>query len=151
MKFFYPKSDPNPRLVYMKSWVKQGPLLTGFDTEAGGIRSFFWDRIAKWLPLEEGEQNKSAGRLRRNGHIRRRAMFRKLASAKNLKWGATDQEAWVGFFGRAADVARVHQEGLRDRPSKHWQPVQYPRRELLGVTESDRARMLDALLNALNA
>ncbi len=147
-RFLYPKDDPEPREVFMKSWVLDGALLTGFDVRAGGIRSFHRDRIAKWLPLEPGQQNASAGKLRRAGHIRRKAMFRKLASTHQLKSGATDTEAWIGFSGQAARVASIHQRGLADRPAASAKPVRYARRPLLGLTDADRAMVLEALLAA---
>ncbi len=151
VKFLYPKGAPDPRLVTMKSWVRQGPLLTGFDVEAGAIRSFFWDKVDRWLPVDANEQNRGAGKLRRKGSIRRAAMFRKLRNGRNLRTGATDAEAWVGFSGRAAEIARVHQEGLSDRPSVKAKPVRYARRTLLGLTEADRNRILDTLLRHVDA
>lgn len=147
VRFLYPKGAPAPRLVFMKSWVREGPLLTGFDIEAGGIRSFFWDRVDKWLPLEEGDQNKGAGKFRRKGSIRRAAMFRRLRNGRFLRSGVTDREAWVGFAGRVAQIARVHQDGGRDRPSQGTREVRYAKRELLGVTDAERARILDSLLD----
>ena len=86
-----------------------------------------------------------AGRLRRSGTIKRKAMFRKLRNTTNLKAGSTDTEAWVGFSGRAARIARVHQEGLEDVPAKGVKPVRYARRVLLGDTEADRQVLLDIL------
>lgn len=147
VKFLYPKGAPEPRLVLMKSWVHEGGLLTGFDIEAGGIRSFFWDKVDRWLPLDPGEQNKSGGKFRRKGRIRQVAMFRKLRTARNLRSDATDQEAWIGFTGRAAEIARVHQEGLQDKPAAKARPVRYAKRTLLGLTDADRARALDMLLD----
>ncbi|MBC3940948.1 phage virion morphogenesis protein [Sphingomonas albertensis] len=91
-----------------------------------------------------------AGRLRRKGTIKRQAMFRKLRNASNLKAGATDTEAWVGFSGRAAQIARVHQEGLNDVPSKGRKPVRYARRVLLGDTEPERQALLDIALDHFN-
>lgn len=149
VKFLYPKGAAEPRLVLMKSWTRQGPLLTGYDVEAGGIRSFFWDKVAKWLPLDPGEQNKGAGKLRRSGHIRKAAMFRKLRLGKNLRSGGTDAEAWVGFSGRAAEIAGVHQEGGTDRPAAKAKPVRYARRVLLGLSEADRALLADRLFDHL--
>lgn len=144
--FLYPKGAPEPRAVLMKSWVKQGPLITGYDIEAGGVRSFFWDQIAKWLPVEKKDEAKPGGKLRRKGRIRQRAMFRKMRLSRTLKAGATDTEAWVGFSGRAAEIARVHQEGLKDRPSAKAKPVRYAKRELIGLTEAERSRILDMVL-----
>ncbi|MBD8469192.1 phage virion morphogenesis protein [Sphingomonas sp. CFBP 8765] len=86
-----------------------------------------------------------AGRLRRGGTIKRKAMFRKLRNTSNLKAGSTDTEAWVGFSGRAAQIARVHQEGLEDAPAKGVKPVRYTRRLLLGGSEAERQTLLDIL------
>ena len=86
-----------------------------------------------------------AGRLRRGGTIKRKAMFRKLCNTSNLKAGSTDAEAWVGFSGRAARIARVHQEGLEDAPARGARPVRYARRVLLGDTEAERQALLDVL------
>lgn len=147
VKFLYPKGDPNPRAVFIKSWVHDGPMMTGFDIEAGGIRSFFYDKVAKYLPVEASEQNAGAGKLRRKGTIRQKAMFRKLRNGRNLRAGATDLEAWIGFSGRAAEIARVHQEGLREKPSRKGRAVRYAERGLLGLTQAEQSRALDMLLD----
>ncbi len=76
-----------------------GAAPDGFDAEAGAIRSFFWDKVERFLPVEPEDQNKAAGKLRRRGNIRRQAMFRKLRSGRFLRSGATDSEAWIGFTG----------------------------------------------------
>ncbi len=144
LRFLYPKGAAEPRLVTMASWTRQGPLLTGFDQEAGGIRSFFWDKVAKWLPAADVAGGK--GRYRRRGAIRQRAMFRKLKSGKFLRAGASDSEAWIGFSGHVAEIAWVHQDGRQARPSPRARPVRYPRRELLGLTPPERATMIDLVL-----
>jgi hypothetical protein len=151
VKFLYPKGDANPRTVFMKSWVHDGPLMTGFDAEAGGIRSFFYDKVAKYLPVEVAEQNAGAGKLRRKGTIRQKAMFRKLRNGRNLRAGSTDLEAWIGFSGRAAEIARVHQDGLRDKPSAKGRAVRYAQRGLLGLTQVEQSRALDMLLDHVTA
>ncbi|WCM29191.1 phage virion morphogenesis protein [Sphingomonas sp. QA11] len=150
VKFLYPRGG-SPRLVLMKSWVHEGPLITGFDVEAGGIRSFFWDKIDRWLPVDRDEQNKGAGKFRRQGRIRQKAMFRKLRNGRNLRSDATDVEAWIGFSGRAAEIAGVHQDGLTDRPAAKGKPVRYARRELLGLTPTERSKALDLLLDHILA
>ena len=85
-------------------------------------------------------------RLRRRGTIRRTAMFKKLRLARNLTPGASDAEAWVGFVGRAARIARVHQEGGVDRPAPGQKPVRYAKRVLIGPTADEETRLLDMLL-----
>ncbi|TPG14359.1 phage virion morphogenesis protein [Sphingomonas oligophenolica] len=145
VKFLYPKGAAEPRAVFMKSWIRQGPLMTGYDIDAGGIRSFFWDQVAKWLPVDAADRNKAGGKLRRRGTIRARAMFRKLRNPRNLRSQAGDREAWIGFTGRAAEIATVHQDGGTDRPAKNAKPVRYAQRGLLGLTLAERSRMLDTL------
>jgi phage virion morphogenesis protein len=86
------------------------------------------------------------GRLRRKGAIKRAAMFRKLRLVKYLQAGATDSEAWIGFSGSAARIARVHQDGGTDAPAKGQAKVRYAKREILGPTDADRQILLDAAL-----
>lgn len=152
VKFLYPKGAAEPRLVFMKSWVRQGPLLTGFDAEAGGIRSFFWDKVAEWLPVDPADQNKRSGKFRRQGSVRAKPMFARLRSGRNLKSGATADEAWIGFPKPAASrVASIHQYGEMDRPTKRGKPVRYARRVLLGLTSEERSAMIDTILRHVAA
>ncbi|USI72715.1 phage virion morphogenesis protein [Sphingomonas morindae] len=149
IKFLYPKGAARPRLVLMRDWIRQGDHFTGFDIESGAERTYAWDKVARWLPVEPADRARPGGTLRRRGGIRRQAMFRKLRQARYLKSGATDAELWVGFSGRAAAIARVHQEGGEDRPAPKAKPVRYPRRQLLGLTEADRDTMINTMLSHL--
>ena len=87
----------------------------------------------------------------RGGKIRKRkaAMFPKLRMARYLKVTPTAQGVTVGFTGRTANIARVHQEGLNDRPSPNAREVRYARRQLLGFSEADREMVRDALVEYL--
>jgi phage virion morphogenesis protein len=87
-------------------------------------------------------------RLRdRAGALRRQAaMFSKLRTARWLRATGITNAAEVGFTGRVARIARIHQEGLRDRAEPTAPEIRYPRRALLGVTGSDRERIRDLLL-----
>lgn len=152
VSFLYPSGGSGaPRKVMMRSYDMQNGMMTGFDIEAGEIRSFVFDKVIKWLPVPPGQQNAGGSKLRRRGSLRRKAMFRKLASARFLRSQVDDLGFWVGFSGRAADVAQVHQHGLRDRPSLKARTITYPKRELLGATEADREAMLDALYEHMAA
>jgi len=147
VKFLYPSGGAGaPRPVMMHSWVRQGPLLTGYDVRAGGLRSFEWRKVIRWLPVEPEEQNVGAGKLRRPS-IRQRAMFRKIRRAGVMRAGGSDQEAWVAFAGRVAAVARIHQLGLFDKPSRNSPEVRYAMRELLGFSAGDRAELVDAVID----
>lgn len=145
--FLYPSGNGGePRRVIMKSFTwGTGRMMTGFDIEAGGIRSFAFDRIVRWLPVPEEYRNSGGGKLRRRGGLRRKAMFRSLAGARFLRTGTDDQGFWVGFSGKVSQIASVHQHGLRDKPSLRAKAVRYPRRELLGASPADRERLLDVL------
>jgi phage virion morphogenesis protein len=91
-------------------------------------------------------------RLRdKRGQIRRKkaAMFSKLRTARWLKATVTTDAVEVGFFGRVARLARVHQEGLDDRVSPGGKSVRYPARPLIGFTERDRLLIRDQLLDHL--
>lgn len=150
VKFLYPAGGTGePRLVFMRSWVKQGPIFTGFDRQAGAIRSFEYARVMKWLRVDAEEENRGAGRIRNRATIRRRAMFRRIGRV--IQAGQSDHEAWIGFGGEVARVAAVHQFGLRDRPARGARPVRYARRELLGLTDADREELLDAVISHLAA
>jgi len=76
-------------------------------------------------------------------------MFAKLRQAKHLKVQSSADAIAIGFMGRVARIARVHQYGLRDRPERGQAEVQYERRELLGFTDADLELIRDQLLEHL--
>lgn len=81
------------------------------------------------------------------GRIKARAkMFTKLRTARYLKARGTADEAVVSFAGRISRIARVHQYGLRDRAERGAPDVQYPQRELLGLTDIERDNLRDQVL-----
>jgi phage virion morphogenesis protein len=97
-------------------------------------------------------RRKRAEALRsRRGQLRRKgdAMFSKLRTARWLKTAVTSEGAEVGFYGRVARLARVHQEGLTDNVSSTGPSVRYAQRVLLGFTPEDREMIRDLLLKEL--
>ncbi|MGE5563119.1 MAG: phage virion morphogenesis protein [Bacillota bacterium] len=93
----------------------------------------------------------------KKGRIKRKAkrgpMFRKLMAARRLRLQATASGVSLGFADNAtARIARVHQFGLPDRVNRrpNAPTAQYPARELLGLTQADRAMILDRVLEALS-
>lgn len=77
------------------------------------------------------------------------AMFEKMRTARFLRTQSTGQEAAVAITGRAARIARVHQDGLRDQVRPGGPSIIYPRRELLGLTDDDRTLIRDRLIDHL--
>lgn len=75
-------------------------------------------------------------RDRTKGKVRNK-MFSKIKSLTYLKVMSNADSIDIGFAGRIARIARVHQYGLRDRADKNAPSVQYAKRELLGLTEKE--------------
>jgi phage virion morphogenesis protein len=67
----------------------------------------------------------------------KREMFAKLRTARYLKTKGSSEAAVVEFVGRVQRIARVHQEGLKDKPNRLSQPVQYQTRPLLGFNAAE--------------
>lgn len=95
-----------------------------------------------YAPRKPRELRGKVGRIKRQ-------MFARLRQAKHLRLQSTADTIAIGFTGRVARIARIHQYGLRDRPGRGQADVQYERRELLGFTEADldmiRTRLLEHL------
>lgn len=89
----------------------------------------------------------------KRGAIRRKkkAMFTKLRTARWLKANVTGEGAEVGFYGRVARLARVHQDGGMDRVAPDGPMARYPARPLLGFTATERARVRDQVLEFLHS
>jgi phage virion morphogenesis protein len=108
-------------------------------------------RIALQRTPDDSPYASRKPRLRdRNGSIRRRAdMFTKLRTARMMRATGTADAAEVGFTGRVARIARIHQEGLRDRAAPNAPEVRYAKRTLLGFTETDLAMIREQLMRYL--
>lgn len=149
-------TDP---LVQLETWV--GALLARLQpaerrklaqTIARDLRRSQRRRIARQLapdgtPYPPRKPQTASLRGRRSA-IRRKqgAMFVKLRTARWLKANATAEGAEVGFAGRVARLARVHQYGLSDRANPGGKEVRYAQRLLLGFTEAERAMVRERLL-----
>lgn len=83
----------------------------------------------------------------RAGIASRAAMFRVLRTVRALKIETDDNEARIGYAGRTAQIARVHQEGLADRVTPSGPLYVYPARRLLGLTADDRRVLAEELLS----
>ena len=88
-------------------------------------------------------------RLRDRRGGTRRKMFAKLVKPAWFKATATTNEAAVEFKGSANRLATVHHFGLRDKIN--GKEVQYPERQLIGITDADIDRIEDRLLKSLTA
>lgn len=144
VRFIYKKPSGEERVADMGSWAYQGNLMVGYDREADGIRSFYKKRIVRFLTPGRGDGG-TAIRSKR-GRIKREAMFSKITSPRHLKAQSSANSVAIGFFGRTARLAQVHQYGLKDKPSAKAREVQYAERQLLGFAPGDLDMIRDMLL-----
>lgn len=146
VRFLY-RSGGQLRLVDMRSWMKRGKYLTGYDREAEGIRTFHEDRVVDWLPPKGSAEGGAARSLK--GSVRRRSpqMFRSLRSSRYLKTGHDEQSGWIEFTERASRLAQTHHYGLRDRVAPGGPEIDYPERALLGFNPQIEADILNRFID----
>lgn len=136
----------NDQVRTLKNWHhgigRHGATITGFDVERNDIRTFFRCDIERYLEIKTRTVQSDTHKNKAN------AMFQKLRAARFLKMQATPQGVTVGYQGRAARIARVHQFGLRDQVGAGVM-AQYPARELLGLTSQDERQLTDLIMQHL--
>lgn len=64
-------------------------------------------------------------------------MFNKIKNSKWMRIQKTSEGVAIGFTGRVAFIAGVHQFGLRDKVEKDGPTVKYSSREILGFTAEE--------------
>lgn len=89
-------------------------------------------------------------RLREQKGKIKRKMFTKLKNTSHLKLLSTADAIAIGFVGRVARIADVHQRGLKDRAEAGAPNVVYPKRELLGFSDQEIKLIEDSLLKHIN-
>lgn len=87
---------------------------------------------------------KPQAKLKKNRGRLRRKMFFKISSPAWLKARASEQQAVVEFVGTANRLVNTHHYGLKERIK--GREVQYPARELLGITEQEVGQLESLLL-----
>ena len=102
---------------------------------AQGLRVRSKDRIKQ---QKEPNGNRFTPRKRDQiGNIKRKGtMFNKIGQQLKTEYSAN--HAAVGFGGRSAYIAKVHQEGKTIRPTDRAKPTKYPIRELVGFSQADQ-------------
>ncbi|WP_311238390.1 MULTISPECIES: phage virion morphogenesis protein [unclassified Xanthomonas] len=81
------------------------------------------------------------------GRVKRAKMFAKLRQAKYFKVSAGPNAVSVGFMGRVAQIARVHQDGLTERVRPGGPTARYEKRVLLGLDSRDRHQLKKLMLD----
>lgn len=112
-------------------------------------------RIAAQLNPDGTPYAPRRSRLRdRRGSIKRArsgAMFSKLRTARWMKVESSPESAVVTFANQVQHMAQAHQQGLRDKVNRFRSlEVEYPARQLLGLTEAEVAAIEDAVIAHLS-
>lgn len=136
-------------IVGLNHWLDQialrlepGQRLELMRRLAQGLRVRHRDRIKqqrdpdgyRFIPRKRNQ----IGRIKRQG-----ALFQNIG--KQLKTEYSSDHAAVGFGGRTAFVAKVHQEGENIKPYRYAKPTQYPIRELVGFSKDDENWIINEL------
>jgi phage virion morphogenesis protein len=82
----------------------------------------------------------------KRGRIKRIAMFAKLRTSRYLRIEADANGLAIGFAGRVARIARVHQFGEVERVAAGGPRFRYQVRKLLGLTAGEREMIKSRLL-----
>lgn len=98
----------------------------------------------KYPPRKKRDLRGKKGRIHR-----KLEMFQKLHKVAYLKAKGDGSAISVGFTGRVARIARVHQYGLRDRAAPEAALIKYEQREILGFPDADIEMIRDRLLEHL--
>lgn len=132
----------------LQSWKSTGEMMTGYDPDAGGIRSFRKDRVERYLDINTSSTNK---RLRsKRGGIKKKAMFTKLRTAKFLKTSFDADSGGIVFGGRIGAIARTHQFGLRGKVSDDGPSYDYPQRRLIGLSRRDLEMITEEIMEHIS-
>ncbi len=115
---------------------------------AQGLRLRFKDRIKqqndpdghRFVPRKRDQ----VGKIKRQG-----ALFQNIG--KQLKTEYSADHAAVGFGGRTATVALVHQDGQTIRPGRFAKSTSYPIRKLVGFSKDDEQWAMSIIENYLKS
>ena len=88
---------------------------------------------------------------RRPRDKKRGPMFPGMRKARWLKTAATPHQGTVGYRGRLAQIAEIHQQGLAERLGQHGPVYRYAQRRLLAIAPADQAAARQRLLLHLSA
>ncbi|HCE8947488.1 TPA: phage virion morphogenesis protein [Morganella morganii] len=124
----------------LKNWQQNKRMITGFDTDKSAVRSFRKGDIQRFVSVKKD-------RIKVKGKSKQTRMFKRLATARYMRIFASENEASVYFAPAAANIAAVHQFGLKERLRN--MDIQYPSRQLLGYSPEDVRRIESLLIDFL--
>ena len=143
LRYVYKAKDGNVRELEMSSYRDDGDRITGYDRDAGGIRTMLKKGMLRQLAAQHsgGSERSRAKRLQQ--------MLLGMAKPKNLLATGTAHSAVLEFSQAANRIARIHHFGERDRVRPNGPEYDYPERALLGIGDTERQRITQLVLHHL--
>ncbi|KGA31338.1 tail protein [Pectobacterium brasiliense] len=137
----------NGEVRSLKNWRKRkarfGTLFTGYDTDRKAIRSFYLSDIQRFVEVKKERVNTRSGKAKAR-------MFQQLVKNKYMLAAASPNDATVKFAEKARRVAEIHHYGQAEKARGHNKEIQYPERQLLGITRADKERVNDLVIQHLS-
>jgi len=140
-------------LTALENWL--GPLIQSlasseknklFKRLGQSIRKRQADRIRKQQNPDGTPFTPRKSRIQKNNQVKaRKAMFLKLRQARHLKIKTDAEGVAVGYQGKAAKIAKIHQGGFLARVAPAGPLFQYPARKLLGFSTADKDGLLSEI------
>lgn len=147
LRFIYQKPGHEPEEREIVHWIATPETYFGFDEQrAGDLRTFKKVHIVRFLERDLTPVARPGARGKRSPNSK---MFQKLMTARYMKVDATASGVAVGYEGRIAHIARIHQEGQTDQVNAYVRH-DYPERELLGATPDDIELLYDLIIRHLD-
>gem|GEM_PF-103570 len=149
LRFIYEKPGHEPEEREILNWFSTPETYFGFDQKhAGELRTFKKRRVVR--VIERDLTPVVDPRAKSNRGKQNDAMFEKLRTARYMKMKATANQVSIGYEGRIARIAKIHQLGKTAPVNSHVR-YDYPERELLGATPDDIEMVHDMIIRHLGS
>lgn len=127
IRYVYRAKGGNVRELEMSSYASERDRITGYDKEAGGLRTMLKVGLLRSLAPQHSANQAAQKR-------KAQLMLRGLARPQFMRARSSSEEASVYFDGLAGRIASVHHFGLRDKVAPNGPDYDYPARPLLGIS-----------------
>ena len=135
IRYVYRAKDRHIREIEMSNYRDRPDRITGYDKEAGGIRTMLKVGMLRSLPARNGPTAAATRRAQ--------LMLQRMATPAIMRAKATPEGAELSFSGLSERIAAVHHFGLRDAVRSGGPEYDYPSRPLLGIGPKERATVLN--------
>ncbi|WFF38040.1 phage virion morphogenesis protein [Moraxella nasibovis] len=130
--------------------LSDGQMLKLKKTLAQKVRNNQKKRITAQQNVDGSAYTPKKPQRKRRGQRVRKKMMNTIKQARHMKIEQSSEGFAIGYVGRMAQVAEVHQYGLTARiNAKRGTSAAYPVRELLGISDEDKQIIDEAVLDYL--